>query len=152
MLHTPSKFSLVAGSSEGRTSLNAFDGALMDAGVANVNLLKLTSILPPGSTCQEKLVIPPGSLVPTAYGFIVSDQPGQKISAAVGVGLNGNSFGVIMEHAMVGPARDAEAQVRLMVEEAFRMRGLELSEIKVASQEHVVDELGCAFAAVVLWY
>lgn len=152
MLQTPSTFSLVAGSSEGKTPLNAFDGALMNAGVANVNLLRLSSILPPGSTYQEKLVIPPGSLVPTAYGSITSAEPGQLISAAVGVGLNGNSFGVIMEHALRGTRDEAEAKVRFMVEEAFRMRGLSLSEIKVTSSEHVVEELGCAFAAAILWY
>ena len=152
MLHTPSKFTLVAGHSEGKSNLNAFDGALMDAGVANVNLLRLSSILPPGSNYQEKLIIPPGSLVPTAYGFITSANAGERISAAVGVGLNGNSFGVIMEHARTGSANEAEATVRSMVEEAFRMRGLQLSDVMVASTEHVVEHLGCAFAAVVLWY
>ncbi|MEW6523209.1 MAG: arginine decarboxylase, pyruvoyl-dependent [Bacillota bacterium] len=152
MLPTPSKFCLVSGSSEGTTKLNAFDGALLRAGIGNVNLVKLSSILPPGAVSVEKLDIPPGSLVPTAYGYIASELAGQKIAAAVAVGLNGRSFGVIMEHSRVGSAAEAEAEVRAMVEEAFRMRGLQLTGVKVASVEHVVERTGCAFAAVALWY
>ena len=39
-----------------------------------------------------------------------------------------------------------------MVEEAFAMRGLELDEVKIAAAEHTVVNIGCAFAAVPLWY
>jgi arginine decarboxylase len=46
----------------------------------------------------------------------------------------------------------AEAEVTRMVEEAFRIRGLELVEVKTASVEHTVEKIGCAFAAVPLWY
>lgn len=47
MLPTPTIFKMVAGSSEGTTSLNALDNALIAAGVGNVNLLRVSSILPP---------------------------------------------------------------------------------------------------------
>lgn len=152
MLPTPTKFSLVAGSSEGMTALNAFDGALLAAGLGNVNLLKVSSILPPGAVFVDRLSIPPGSLVPTAYGHAVGQTPGQRLAAAVAVGLNGSNFGVIMEHAGVREAHELEAEVRAMVEEAFRVRGLALTCIKSASAGHVVQRTGCAFAAVALWY
>ena len=48
--------------------------------------------------------------------------------------------------------KEAEAQVTKMVEEAFHIRGLDLDEVKVAAAEHVVENIGCAFAAVPLWY
>lgn len=152
MLPTPSKFCLVAGSSEGATKLNAFDGALLAAGIGNVNLVRMSSILPPGAERVERLQLPPGALVPTAYGFIASDNPGQRIAAAVAVGLNGRSFGVIMEYAHVGTGQEAETRVREMVAEAFRMRGLDLTQVHSISAEHVVEATGCAFAAVALWY
>lgn len=152
MLPTPTKFCLLAGSSEGMTTLNAFDGALLAAGLGNVNLLKVSSILPPGAVFADRLSIPPGSLVPTAYGHVVSETPGEKLAAAVAVGLNGTDFGVIMEHAGVGESHEIEAQVRAMVEEAFRVRGLHLTSLKSASAGHVVQRTGCAFAAVALWY
>ncbi len=47
MLPIPKKFSLVAGSAEGTSELNAFDNALLNAGIGNLNLIKVTSILPP---------------------------------------------------------------------------------------------------------
>src|SRR5688500_13102541 len=36
-----------AGHSEGGTTLNAFDNALLVAGIGNINLIKVSSILPP---------------------------------------------------------------------------------------------------------
>lgn len=41
-----------AASGTGRTTLSAFDHALLGAGVANFNLLLLSSVIPPASTVQ----------------------------------------------------------------------------------------------------
>src|SRR5713226_6583163 len=46
MWEQPRAISIVAGNGEGRTELTAFDRALMDAGIANLNFLRVTSILP----------------------------------------------------------------------------------------------------------
>lgn len=152
MLPTPKKFTLVAGSSEGKSKLNAFDHALLTAGIGNLNLLKVSSILPPKTEFVENLEIPPGSLTPTAYGSITSDLPGEVISAAVGVGISEDSFGVIMEFSGRCTKAEAEEQVTQMVAEAFETRGLKLSKVMVKVAEHTVQKNGCAFAAVALWY
>lgn len=153
MLPMPTKFKLVAGSSEGSTLLNAFDGALLEAGAGNLNLVRVSSILPPGAVYDENLFIPPGNLVPTAYGAIDCDEPGTVISAAVGVGIpDDNSFGVIMEVSGKFSKNAAEERVKKMVMEAFQMRQKTLAEIKVKSAEHKVNKVGAAFAGVLLWY
>jgi arginine decarboxylase len=152
LLPLPKKYFLTAASAEGETELTAFDGALLNARVGNTNLLKVSSILPPGCEYEPDLVIPPGSLLPIAYGTIISTAPGEVIAAAVAVGIKHNSFGVIMEYEGICGAEEAEAQVRKMVEEAFRIRNLELDEVRVAVTEHTVKKIGCAFAAVPLWY
>lgn len=152
MLPLPKKYFLTAASCEGETELTAFDGALLKARVGNTNLLKVSSILPPGCEYDPGLVIPPGSLLPIAFGRIISTDHGELIAAAVGVGILKDSFGVIMEFAAKCSKSEAEIQVSKMVEEAFRVRGLQLDEIKVAATEHVVEKIGCAFAAVPLWY
>lgn len=152
MLPLPKKYFLTAASAEGETELTAFDGALLNAQVGNTNLLRVSSILPPGCEYTPGLIIPPGSLLPIAYGTITSTVPGELISAAVAVGIKQNSFGVIMEFEGKCSAEEAEARVRRMVEEAFRIRDLKLDEIKVASTEHTVKNIGCVFAAVPLWY
>ena len=153
MLPMPTKYKLVAGSSEGSTLLNAFDGALLTAGAGNLNLLRVSSVLPPGAVYDENLVIPPGNLVPTAYGAIDSDVPETIISAAVGVGIpDDGSFGMIMEVSGEFTKEVAEETVRNMLIEAFEMRKKHLADIKVKSAQHKVEKIGCAFAGVLLWY
>lgn len=153
MLPTPNKFALVSGTSEGSSRLNAFDHALLNAGVGNCNLLKVSSILPPGARLVKNLQIPPGSLVPIAYGSLCLDSPGEIISAAVGVGIgNPENYGVIMEYSGRTSKDEAEKQIKRMVKEAFEKRELPLSQILVRAVEHKIENNGCAFAAVVLWY
>lgn len=147
----PGKYTLAAAGAEGPTPLNAFDNALLAAGIGNVNLVRVSSILPPGAVYLPALDVPPGSLVPVAYGYIIGDVPGERLAAAVGVGLSRNSLGVIMEFAGRCSAREAEETVLAMLRAAFAVRGLELVETKVAAVEHQVQKIGCALAAVPLW-
>lgn len=152
MLSTPKNFTLCAGAAEGSSKLNAFDNALLEAQIGNVNLLKVSSILPPGAKYVERLEVPPGSLIPTAYGSIVSDQAGELISAAVGVGSSKDAFGVIMEYSGKCSREQAEDIVEEMVREAFRTRKMQLVKVMVKGVEHQVIYAGCAFAGVALWY
>ena len=87
MLPTPRRYSLAAASAEGEHELTAFDKALLKAGVGNVNLLRVSSILPPNAVYEARLDIPPGSLVPIAYGTLVCTEIGAHIAAAVAVGI-----------------------------------------------------------------
>jgi len=152
MLPTQKRFKIVAGSAEGDTLLNSFDNALLEAGIGNVNLVRISSILPPQAEYAPDMVIPPGSLVPTAYGYVISEKPGEKIAACVGIGFSSDTFGVIMEYAGKGSKEDAEAKIKAMLESAFAARNMPLVDVKLASTEHVVQKTGCAFAAVALWY
>lgn len=143
----------MAGSGEGRTRLTAFDAALLKAGVGNFNLLKVSSILPPGAVEHTALQIPPGALLPIAYGTINSDAPGEIISAAVAAGVSRQeSYGVIMETTGRCSKNKLEIKIKAMVEEAFRMREIPLQEIRLRSVEHRVIHCGSVFAGLVLWY
>ncbi|NLJ75662.1 MAG: arginine decarboxylase, pyruvoyl-dependent [Peptococcaceae bacterium] len=152
MLQTPKKYFVTAGSAEGNNQLNAFDNALLKSGIGNLNLLRVTSILPPGVVYSPGLEIPAGSLVPTAYGYVISDVPGEQIAAAVGVGLSRDSFGVIMEYEGKCSSKDAEKAIEKMLKEAFAARGMELADTKIVATEHRVEKIACALAAVPLWY
>ncbi len=153
MLPIPTRFNLVAGSSEGSTLLTAFDGALLNAGAGNLNLLRVSSVLPPKAVYDENLFIPPGNLVPTAYGAVDSDKAGTIVTAAVGVGIpDDGSFGMIMEVAGKFSKSIAEKQIKEMLVESFEMRNKILADIKVKAVEHKVEKIGCAFAGVLLWY
>ncbi len=153
MLPIPQKCMLVAGHGEGRHKLTAFDAALLDAGVGNLNLIRVSSILPPGAVIvEEGFPVPAGALTPTAYGTITCDEPGTLISAAIGVGVARDSHGVIMEFSGLVSAAQAAETVAAMVREGFEKRGLELADLKAKATEHRVEADGCAFAAAVLWY
>lgn len=152
MLPTPKKFKIVAAAAEGSHKLTAFDNALLEAGIGNVNLVRISSILPPTAVQDQDLELPPGSLVPTAYGSIVCDEPGTRIAAAVGVGFSEDTFGVIMEYSGCCSKKEAEEKVESMLRDAFINRGMKLVRTEVRAVEHTVRHTGCALAAVALWY
>lgn len=152
MLPVPTKYFLTSGSSEGNTELTAFDGALLNAGIGNVNLVKISSILPPKVQFCPDLKLPFGALVPTAYGSIISNEPGEIIAAAVAAGISEDSFGIIMELTGKFTKHEAEEIIRSMVKESFELRNMKLKEIRVSAVEHKVKKLGCALAAAPLWY
>ncbi|WP_434512277.1 pyruvoyl-dependent arginine decarboxylase [Desulfitobacterium sp. AusDCA] len=152
-LPTPTKYFMTASGTEGHSKLNAFDNALLAANIGNVNLLRVSSILPPGCLLVPNLKIPEGSLVPVAYGSIISDIPDEIISAAVAIGFaKKDSFGVIMEYTGNCSAEEARRTITEMVEKAFFIRQIDLKDIKTAAAEHQVIKVGCAFAAVPMWY
>lgn len=153
MLPTPRKFTVMAGVAEGPTRLNAFDNALLAAGIGNLNLLRVSSILPPGAEQVERLEVAPGSLMPTAYGTITSEEPGTIISAAVAVGIGrSDEYGVIMEFSGHCSQTEAARTVEEMARSAFQQRGHDIERVIVRAVEHRVEAIGCAFAAVALWY
>lgn len=155
IIKTPTTHTFVTGSSEGYTPLNAFDGALLAAGVGNTNLVKMSSIVPPGTkeVPVAALKLPPGALVPIAYAAMESDIPGSMICAAVAAAwpVESDRPGLIMEYHAHGHREDAEAVVRRMAEEGMKKRGWAIREIRSAAIDHKVEKIGAAFAAVVLW-
>ena len=153
LIHIPTKYFMAHGRAEGPSALNAFDAALMDAGVGDVNLVRLSSILPP--RCEE---IPPprlpqGALVPAAYASASSDEPGRVIAAAVAVAIPEDEArcGLIMEHHDRAPRAAVEERARRMAEAGMALRGERVREIRSAAAEHVVRSAGAAFAGVILW-
>jgi len=146
----PVRFFLTCGRGEASTPLGAFDAALWDAGVGDLNLVKVSSILPPG--CREDTSpIPAGSIVPCAYAYIISEVPGEIISAAVAVGIpeEAQEAGLIMEFSTRGPKEEAERIVRRMVEEGMALRRRTIKEIRSCAAECKVSRIGAAFAAVI---
>jgi arginine decarboxylase len=152
MLPTPQKVKLVAAGAEGPTPLNAFDSALLRAGIGNLNLIRVSSILPPGCVHDPTFSVPAGSLTPTAYGYLVSAEPGQTIAAAIGVGFSEDDYGVIMEFEGLCGRAEAAERVAVMVREAFLARGKRLVDIKVEAAAHRVERHGAVVAAAVMWY
>ena len=149
----PDAYFFAQGASEGNMPLNAFDGALLASGIGNTNLIKVSSIIPPGAKLIEPVSIPYGALVPAAYASITSSIKGQAISAAVAAALpeDASMPGLIMEYSATGPSEEIEQMCRDMAVEGLEMRDLKAGRVESAAITHHVENVGAAFAAVVLW-
>jgi arginine decarboxylase len=149
----PTLYFLASGASEGYTPLNAFDGALLQAGIGNTNIVKMSSIVPPHCTLVDPIALPAGALVPAAYAAITSDVSGEIISAGVAIALpeNEDQNGLIMEYSAKGERRQIEEIVRNMAVEGMMLRGWEIKDLKSIAIEHKIGCIGAAMAAVVLW-
>ena len=143
------KVSITSGKSEGPTRLNAFDNALLDAGIGDVNLIPVSSILPAGTEIVELPHIKEGKMVNCVLASAHSDQKGDLISAAIAVALS-DDFGCVVEHSGLNqdPGKikeEAESMVRYMMQ----VRGLDIREIIIAHESHKVKKEAFAVAAVV---
>jgi arginine decarboxylase len=149
----PTRYFLASGVSEGFTPLNAFDGALLQAGIGNTNIVKMSSIVPPHCKLVAPIALPPGALVPAAYAAITSDVPGEIISAGVAIALpeDENQNGLIMEYSAKGDRRKIEETVRNMALEGMKLRGWKIKDLQTVVSEYRVKRVGATLAAVVLW-
>jgi len=149
----PKNFFIVAATGVGKTELNAFDKALFEAGISEYNLVKVSSIIPPGAKETHILELPKGSYLPIAYGAITCSEEGTIITAAIAVGLpeDENLCGVIMEFAGYISEEEAKEKAKFMAEEALKMRGGGIKKINVKSVSMMVKEPSCVFAGVALW-
>lgn len=149
----PTRYFLASGTSEGYTPLNAFDGALLQAGIGNTNIVKMSSIVPPHCKLVAPIALPPGAIVPAAYAAITSDVPGEIISAGVAVALpeDEDQNGLIMEYSAKGERHKIEEIVRNMALEGMKLRGWEIKDLKSIAIEYRVKKIGAALAAAVLW-
>lgn len=147
-------YKISSGSGKAEQALVAFDSALIHAGISNYNLVRVSSILPPGAEEKTEIELSEGSLLPTAYGTITSDISGDRIASAVAIGFpsDESKVGVIMEFEGHCSKEQAEATVRQMTIEAMRNHGIEMKQIIVSGVDTVV-EYGCGscISAVAMW-
>ena len=147
---------LVSGIGYGNYELSSFDNALIDAGISNYNLVKVSSILPPKCFELSNDFLPPqGSILFTAYAAISSNTIGDNISATISIGIpkNDTHVGVIMEHSSKKDSCITSRFSENMVLEAMKSRKEPIENIISRSSEAEVlsDLWTTAFAAVVMW-
>lgn len=97
------KITVTSGSGIGLTAMAAFDDALNKAGIANYNLIKLSSIIPPKTEIVLEKYSPQngdefGNRLYTVLAEMRSEVPGKTIGAGVGWYQWGDNRGVFAEH------------------------------------------------------
>jgi arginine decarboxylase len=96
---------VTAGSGTGKTALAAFDKALFEAGIANYNLIKLSSVIPPNTTIitdkgHDKKENEYGHRLYVVIAEAYSEKPGEEAWSGLGwVHHSDNSGkGLFVEH------------------------------------------------------
>ncbi len=143
------KVSITSGRAEGPTKLNAFDNALLYAEIGDVNLIKVSSILPSGTEIVPVPKFLAGDMVNCVLAYESSEVNGDLISAAVAVATS-DYFGCVVENTGINKdpedvKNEAESMVRYMMD----VRGLNIKEIIVADKSHVVKKQGAVVAALI---
>lgn len=144
-----SEILLVSGKGFGNTELSAFDSALRDAGIGNLNLVRVSSIVPRGCRIVEKLNRPliEGEILPCVYTHYESNRKGEVISSAISVAL-GPEYGVIAEYSGPTSKKDSERISEEIAIEMIEGRGLDLErKMKTSVELRVSDNFGSVVSA-----
>jgi len=148
------KYIITKGSGNSYYELNAFDNALLDSGIADYNLVKLSSILPATCIKVSSVDLPKGSFLHTAYSCFSENHSGITISAAVAIALPKDKSipGVIMEVAGKYDVKIAESMVMVMVQTAMQSREIAEYDVQKDSISMITKEgFNCVIAAVSIW-
>lgn len=148
----PKEFFVTSGKAYSTTSeLNAFDEALKNAGIAQCNLVPVSSILPKGCIQRDRAAIPVGAITFAVIAKMDGTE-GQNISAAIAwswdkkskSGIVAESHGFMGENALL---EIAEWKIREMA----KIREMDIGEIKYIHETMQVpmDNYGCVVAALV---
>ncbi|MEM1570098.1 MAG: pyruvoyl-dependent arginine decarboxylase [Candidatus Bathyarchaeia archaeon] len=127
----PKRFFVTTGRGLSRVSkLNAFDRALIDAGIGNCNLVPVSSILPSGAEECELCDIPAGSIV-----FVVMARMDGSEGETLGAGIawaweENGKFGVVVEAHDNMDHEKLKMTLNDRLNEMAIMRSIKLKNIK----------------------
>lgn len=148
----PTKFFTVSGCAVSRISdLNAFDIALMNAGIGEQNLVSVSSVIPEGA-----YRIPFRPLTMGAVTHCVLAQmrgcEGETIAAGIAYAFRKDGRGgYVAEGHIHGSAESLRDILSAKMEEMARIRDVEFGEIKFEARELEIplDHYGCCVSALV---
>lgn len=143
------RIAIVSGKDEGPTKLNAFDNALTDAGIGDVNLIKVSSMLAGNTKVQKLPKLKAGAMVNCVLSTITSNNPGDEISAVVAVAI-GEKLGCVIETTGINKDKDELIdEAKMMVKYMMDKRGVEIKELIIEQSTTTVENIASVVASVV---
>lgn len=143
------KIAIVSGKSEGPTELNAFDNALMDAGIGDVNLIKVSSMLGANTEIIDLPKLKAGSMVNCVLSTINSKNKGDTITACIAVAI-GDNLGCVVENAGINISNEENRKKALeMVKYMMHKRNEKINQMIIEDSTHTVENIGSVVASVV---
>ena len=101
----------ISGCGKAKEKLASFEMALRDAGIAEYNLVKVSSILPPNCKIINKKkgisMLSPGQIVFVVMSEQSTNEPGRQITASVGIAIppDRSKHGYLSEHHSYGQTK-----------------------------------------------
>jgi arginine decarboxylase len=140
----------------GTSELNAFDRALMEAGICQCNLIPVSSIIPEKARQTPLKKIKPGSITFTVLSRI-DGEPGSSIAAGLGWALcvdekGRDTYGIVVEDSSIGKKGGVKTNIALKLKEAVASRRMKIKGqySKVADINKVPEDCyGSAIVALV---
>jgi arginine decarboxylase len=152
----PKKFFITNGSATSSVSaLNAFDGALVKAGIAQCNLVNVSSILPPDAEMMERQTITPGTITFSVMARMDGD-PGETIGAGIGwvwgSTSDGQRYGIVAEAHGYKDKEAIEKELKWNLQEMAKIRDLNIETIQTRAEFIEVPKGKYGSAVVALVY
>ncbi|MBQ6138585.1 MAG: arginine decarboxylase, pyruvoyl-dependent [Methanobrevibacter sp.] len=143
------RIAIVSGSSEGPTELNAFDNALYEAEIGDVNLIKVSSMLGANAKVEKLPKLKAGSMVNCVLSSLTSSNRGDELIACIAVAI-GEELGCVVEaNGTNQNPEDIKNEAIEMVKYMMDKRDVKIKELIVEEAHHTVKEIGSAIAAVI---
>ncbi len=104
----PKRVFLTKGVGKHKEKLASFESALRDAGIAPFNIVRVSSILPPGAKLVSKAkglqYLSPGEIVYCVISECSTNEPHRLIAASIGVAIpaDRNQYGYLSEYHSYG--------------------------------------------------
>ena len=108
----PGKIFLVKGAGKHKEKLTSFEMALRDAGIAEFNLVRVSSIFPPHckiiSRVEGQKFLRPGQILHVVISQCETNEAHRLIAASVGIAIprDRNAYGYLSEHHAFGQKED----------------------------------------------
>lgn len=133
---------MVSAVAEGKTSISAFDNALHKAGVANFNLIKLSSVIPPaGKIIKAKPSFKNyfGQKLYCVYSVAYANEKGQGAYAGLGWVIDKKGQGLFVEHEG-SSAVEVKHEIVSSLEEMMSRRA-EFKNRKIKIQSEITGKM-----------
>jgi arginine decarboxylase len=152
LVPVPTRFFVTSGKGINKTSeLNAFDLALLQAGIGDQNLVSVSSVLPIGIRQTERVPIARGAITHAVLARY-SGGEGEVISAGIAYGFRADGQGgYVAEAHLHGTQKSLKEFLRWRMQEIAHYRGVELRRIRYRTEELSIpmDHYGVCIAACV---
>src|SRR5262245_18560038 len=103
-MRVPQKMFLTKAVGRATPKLASFEAALRDAGIAEYNLMRVTSIFPPRCKIVSRKdgtkLLDPGQILHTVLADNATNEPNRLIASSIGVAIpkDKNTYGYLSEH------------------------------------------------------